>query len=279
MDIWNDYVVIDDYTPNNVPFDSTYSRGGVPRDFSVQPAEAFADPAGMPLIPQSEWDARIDEQEREQSSLEHLYLRAGWENLDQGQWGYCWTHSVTHASMMARTRDNQPHVPLSAFAVAATIKKGANQGGWCGLAAQFARDRGIPSQNKWPQGDARYRTYDRPDVWEDAARYKVTEDWVDLARPLYSQNLTFAQVASCLLQNMPCALDFNWWAHSVCGVRLVRIERGRYGVLILNSWKNWGRRGLAVLSGQRMYPDGAVCTRVVSPHDPAAVRSEPVTAA
>lgn len=256
-------LIIDDSTPNDVPFDPQFARGAVPRDYSVDPVEMFAAPSEMPLIPRSEWDARIDEQETQQSSLKHLYRRAGWTNLDQGQNGYCWAHSVAHTVMLQRTAANQPFVPLSAYAVAAIIKGGRNEGGWCGLAAKFIRDVGIPSQQFWPQGDRRL-SHDTAAMRENAAMHKVTEDWVDLTRPVYNQSLTFDQLASCLLLNIPCAVDFNWWGHSVAAVRLVRVEAGSYGIEILNSWLNWGDHGLAVLRGSKAIPNGAVATRVTT---------------
>jgi len=47
----------------------------------------------------------------------------------------------------------------------------------------------------------------------------------------------------------------------VCQVRWVRIERGSWGPLILNSWKGWGRHGLAVLRGRQAVADGAIAIR------------------
>lgn len=258
--------LIDDSTPDEVFFQPVVNgepkgRGLVPRDFTIDPPEMFDPPSNIPLIPRSEWDARIEEQDRLQSSLEHI--RGTIESLDQGNVGYCWAHSTAHCVTLIRARDNQPYVPLSAYAVAATIKQGRDEGGWCGLSAKFLRERGIPSQALWPQGDRDYRKYDRPEIWQDAARRKVTEEWIDLTRSVYDQNLTFDQVATCLLLNIPCALDFNHWSHSVCGLRLVRVEAGSYGIKIWNSWSDgWGERGMAVLRGQKAIPDGAVALRV-----------------
>jgi hypothetical protein len=265
-----DLIVIDDDTPNDVPFDPRYSRGAVPRDFAVDPPEMFADPSGIQLIPRSEWDARIDEQTQAESSLEHVYRRAGWKNLDQNGHGYCWMYSVTGTVMVCRSRDNQPHVRLNPHAGAAIVKRGADEGGWCGLGAKFVREVGAAVEGagpgQWPL-HSRNLKYDTPATRAEMAKHRISEDWVDLARPVYDQNLTFEQVASSLLQNNPCAVDFNWWGHSVCAVRLVRVEAGSYGLLILNSWLNWGDRGLGVLRGTKALPDGAVCTRsaTVSP--------------
>lgn len=257
-------ITIDDSTPTDVTHPGSFGRGLVPRDFDVDPPDMFAAPTDMPLIPRSEWDDRIAEQEKEQSSLEHIRLRAGIPSLNQGQVGYCWAHSITHTVMLARAAANQPYVPLSAYAVAATIKKGRDEGGWCGLSAKFAREKGIPSQAIWPQGDRNYTQHDNAATWADAAKHEITEDWVDLTRDVWGQNLTFDQVATCLLLNIPCALDFNWWSHSVCGLRLVK-SGGGYGIKIWNSWgDSWSDRGMGILSGTKAIPNGAVATRVTT---------------
>lgn len=264
--------IIDDSTPTDITHPSDRAFGCVPRDFAIDPVEMFAAPTDMPLIPRSEWDDRIAEQEREQSSLEHIRLRGNngqpIPSLDQNKgdgvhWGYCWNHSVVHTVMLARAAANQPYVPLSAFAAACILKDYRNEGGWCGLAAKFARERGVPSQKFWPQKNLD-RANDNAETWADAAKHKVTEDWVDLTRNLWEQNLTFDQVATCLLQNIPCALDFNWWGHSVAGLRLVK-QNGGYGIKIWNSWADdWGDRGMGVLLGRKAIPDGAVATRVTT---------------
>jgi len=137
----------------------------------------------------------------------------------------------------------------------------SGQGGWCVLSAQFIRETGIPAQSFWPQGSAKL-SYDTPEMRANAALHKVTEDWVDLTKDVYDQNLTFDQVASCLLTNIPVALDYNWWSHSICGIRLVRIAANEYGIKILNSWgDNWEDKGMAILQGRRSIPDGAVAFR------------------
>jgi hypothetical protein len=277
MEYWNGFPLIDDGTPDGDLFDvldadgQATTRGCVPRDYTVQPLDFFAPPRDMAVIPRSEWDARIDQQEQTQSSLEHLYLRGAnngpqFVNLDQNGNGYCWAYSVGHCIMLARLRDNQPLIRLNPHGPAAIIKRGADQGGWCGLSAQFAREHGYPVEGtgagQWPLHSRDLRR-DTPELRAAMRNYVVTEDWVDLMRPVYSQNLTMDQIATCLLCNQPCALDFSWWGHSVCGVRKVKVEAGSYGTLILNSWKGWGRHGLGILRGEREKPMGAVCMRVV----------------
>jgi hypothetical protein len=260
------FLIIDDDTPHDVIFPKNRSRGYIPRDFSAHPAGMFASPDQMPSISRSEWDARITEQDNQESSLMHIRLRGNSgqpiPSLDQDGVGYCWAHSVTQTVVLSRALANQPYIPLSAFSVAATIKRGRDEGSWCGESAEFIRSRGVASQKVWPQGDRSYQKYDTAEVKADMAKHIITEDWVDVAKPIYDQNLTFDQVASCLLTNIPCAVDFNWWSHSVCAIRVVKIEAGSYGLLIWNSWSDsWSDRGMGILRGSKALPDGAVATR------------------
>lgn len=231
--------------------------------------EMFAPPSEMTIIDPSEWDARFDEDEAKGSSLEHIFLPGGrpaFVNLDQNGDGYCWAYSVGHAIMMAALRDNNPPVRLNPHATAAIIKRGRDEGGWCGLSAKWAAETGFAEEGdghgKWPLHSRDLR-HDTPDLRAAMARHRTGEEWRDLARDVFNQKLTINQLATCLFDNKPCPSDFNWWGHSVCSIRWVRIERGSWGPLILNSWKGWGRHGLAVLRGNRAKPDGALCIRTV----------------
>lgn len=253
--------IIDDSTPSDVLFPADKGRGAVPRDYAVDPPEMFDPPGQLQLIPRSEWSARIKEMEATKSRLSDI--RGDMPSLDQGKNGYCWAHSTVHCVQMVRKVNGSPYVPLSAYMVAAIIKRGRDEGGWCGLSAKFLREVGVCSQDLWPQGDRDTRR-DTPEVRADAAKYKVTEEWTDLTRDVYDQNLTFDQLMTCLLNRVPCAVDFNHWAHSVCALDLVEVESGSFGIRILNSWSDrWGDRGFGVLRGRKAIPDGALAIRVV----------------
>jgi hypothetical protein len=275
--LWNGIPLINDETPIDDLFNvkdekgNLFGRGYVERDFNAYPHEMFAPPSTMPLIDPSEYDARIEEQERTQSSLEHIYLggeggKPRFVNLNQNGQGYCWSYSTGHTMMIARLRDNQPLVRLNPHASACIIKGGRDEGGWCGLSAQWSRQHGYAEEGtgegQWPLHGMSLR-YDTPALRANMSKHKVAEDWVDMAQPVYGQNLTQQQIATCLLSNQPCAVDYSWWGHSVCELRLVKVEAGSYGRLILNSWLNWGRYGLAVIQGSRLNTMGAICSRVV----------------
>lgn len=243
--------------------------------FGYDPAqvvpEMFAAPSEMELIPESSWDAWYDETEAKKSSLEHIYLSGpggapAFTNLNQGSEGYCWAYSVGHALMMRRLADGQPPVRLNPHSVAAIIKNGRNEGGWCGLSAKFVREYGMAEEGtgpgQWPALSRNLR-YDTPECRNQMAKYKSTEEWVDLTRSVYEQNLTAKQLATALFNNLPGPVDYSHMSHSVCAMRWVRLEAGSWGVLYLNSWLNWGRSGLAVLRGNKAIPDGALTIRSV----------------
>mgnify|MGYP001589357742 CR=1 FL=1 len=262
--------VIDDSTPANQLFDPVIDghrmrRGLVPRDRTTYPVPMFAPPSEITLFPRSEWDARIDEQEQQQSSLQHIFSRSTdlpIKYLHQNGHGYCWAYSTGNALMLLRALNNQPYIRLNPHAVAAIIKRGRDEGGWCGLSAQFLRDVGIPTETFW-KVHSRDTKQDTAGMRVNAAAHKVTEDFVDLTNDVYDRNLTTDQLASCLLQNIPCALDYNEWVHSVCAARWVRIEKGSYGPRILNSWLRWGENGFGDI--QRSWTvDSAVALRVTS---------------
>lgn len=260
-------IIDDGYVDANLVYPPSHARGAVPRDFAIDPPEMFAPPDEMPLIPRSEWSARIKEQKELGARLSDIRNRADngvpMKALDQNGQGYCWFYSITGTVMMVRAVNNQPYVRLSGHGGACKVKNFKNEGGWCGLGAKFARETGIPSVAVWPE-KSMSRANDNVETWANAAKHKIAEDWVDLAKPVYDQNLTFDQVASCLLTGIPCAVDFNWWAHSVCALDLVEVEPGSFGLLILNSWTDgWGENGTGILRGSKAQPNGAVATRVV----------------
>lgn len=251
-------------------------HGYVERDYSTYPQEMFDSPSEMDVIPESEWDERIKMQDDTKSSLQHL-REVGADgqpikSLDQNGNGYCWAYSTGMCVQMLRVIMGSPYVRMNPHSVASIIKRGADQGGWCGLSAKFLREYGIAPEGLWPLHSRDYQRHYNEAMKVEMAKYKVLEDWYDLAKREHSQYMTLAQVYTCLLLNIPVAVDFNWWAHSVCALRVVKVEAGSHGLLIINSWTDsWGDRGLSVLRGQKGVPNGAVgLRRVVAPPPPTA---------
>lgn len=241
------------------------AAGAVPRDFREDPLEMRDSPDQMTLVKRSEWDALYDKGEEAEDTLEHLYLRGdrpAFEYLDQNGFPDCWFHSVCHAMMMSYVVQNLPVPRLNAVAGATLMNR--TNGGWCGLGMKFARDQGCPlvgtGPGEWPYQSRRGR--DTPELRAGMARHKAQEQWYDLAKAEYDQDLTVDQIATCLVNNNPTPSDYNRFGHSMLSLRLVRIERGSWGLLTLNSWAQFGHHGLCVLA--EMWPDGSCALRTTN---------------
>jgi hypothetical protein len=255
----SDILILDDDSSNDLWYPEDKGRGLIeaPPGFG---REMAAPPAEMKIYQRSEWSDRIKEKNARKSWLKDIghYI----ENINQGSVGYCWAHSNAHAVTFSRAVNNLPYLKLSAFMVAAIIKKGRDEGGWCGLSRKFMAEVGICTQDLWPQGN-RNTKLDTPQARENAGLHRITEDWVDLTKDVYDQNLTFDQVVTCVLDNIPVAVDFNHWSHSVCATGVVEVEPGSFALEIYNSWgSEWGQNGYGLLRGQKAIPDGATAIRV-----------------
>jgi hypothetical protein len=242
------------------------ATGAVPRDFGVDPVEMRDSPDRMKLYDPSEWDALYDRGEEAEDSLEHLYLRGGqpaFQFLDQNGFPDCWFHSSAHAVMMDCVKQNIPVPRLNAVAGATLMNR--TNGGWCGLSMKFIRDNGCPlagdGPGEWPFQSRRGR--DTPELREKMKLHRNLEDWYDLGRQPWDQTLSERQIATALFNNNPAPSDYNRYAHSMLSIRKVRIERGYWGYLTLNSWKGFGYHGLCVLAG--MHPDNSCALRSSTP--------------
>lgn len=242
---------------------SGYGRGYVPRDYAEFPEEMFASASEMKTYDPSEWDALFDEQEEKQSSLEHIYMRGGqpaFVNLDQNGDGDCWAYSTGHAKMFADLRDFGTCPRLNPHFIATYLRR--FNGGWCGASAKVLAEVGCLEEGdgptQWPLHSHNTNLLNGARL-SAAATNRSIEEWRDLTRQIYDQQMTTRQIATCGFSNIPVPSDFDWWRHSVCQIRWVRIERGSWGPLFIHSWY---RQGLAVLRGSKAIANGAVAIRV-----------------
>lgn len=258
----NEFVIDDDYEVKHRDKLFLPARGYDPSRVDRSIYGMMAQPSGITLIPRSEWSDRIKQKEASKSNLSDILLRAGIPSTDQNGYGYCWAFSTGGSIQALRAFNNQPYIPLNPCSIAATIKQGRDEGGWCGLSLRFAMEHGIAPMGtgpgQWPALSRKYQTLE-PACRETMAKFKVSEGWIDLTRADYDQVMTFDQVASCLLSNIPCAVDFNWWGHSVMACDLVEVSANSFGIRIRNSWTDsYGNKGFAVLQGSKAIPDNAV---------------------
>lgn len=275
MDLYKGYIPI---------FDCQYEReiakvnpmgvgsGLVPRDYSAAPHNKFYQsygitPKELVTIKRTDWDAYFDEQEETESSLEHKFLRGGkpaFQHLDQDGDGHCWGYSWGGAAMLWYLRHGAEVPRINPHFFAAYLRR--FNGGWCGASMQVGIEVGCPEEGngpgQWPKWSNDTSRINKT-VLDAAAKHKVTAAVYDLAKPVYGQTLMEEQIATLGFTNTPAQLDFNEMAHSMAFVRWVRVERGLWCPLILNSWPNWGHYGLGVL--RNMDADGGVATLEMLP--------------
>lgn len=277
------------------------ARGLVPRDYDTCPQGFYkgapAIDKSFPLIDKSEYPNRIADKIKEGSQLSDIRKRGKFGSVmpstDQNGRGYCWFHSGTSCVLIIRACMGLPYVSLSAYAGACVIKNFRDEGGWGAQGVDFLVERGVPSEEFWPQR-ATKREYDNPATWENAKKYRVTEGFWDVAPAQYDRNLTFDQVCTLLLTNTPIVGDFNWWGHSVCLLDVVngaaqrrycRVESGKkpqlklfdriwdmnnpvtagYSIRLWNSWgDSWSENGTGIITGNKAIPDGSVAPAAVA---------------
>ena len=255
--------IITDSTSNDVLFPAACRTGAVPRDYGIQPvgSDGLKPPSGIKLIPESEWIPRIQERERLGIGLSAIRKQKQLSSKDQNGQGYCWAYSVTRAMEYLLLKANQPFELLSAHSVACKIKGFRDDGGWCGLSAQFIAENGIVPESLWP-AKSMSPANNTSENWNAAKAYRMTEGWYDVNRQVWDQDLTWQAVVSLLLQNVPVPADFMWWGHSVC-LFDVTVKDGEVCPVLDNSWTStWGDNGTAILQGSRKIPDGAVAPLV-----------------
>lgn len=236
-----------------------YSKGLIPRNYAKNPVGYNSKPFDLPLIPEDEWEDRLQillKAKAQLSDLRNIGMNGSpIPSRDQNGKGYCWAHSTISAMLALRALMNLPYADLSAYAVACIIKNYRDQGGWGAESLEWVAENGCPTSEFWPQ-QSMSRSNDTPAMRENAAKYKVKE-WMD-GEPRNKQ-----QLVTCLLLNIPVVSDFNWWGHSVCSLDLVSIRPFR--TRIWNSWGDgWGENGTGILEGSRAIPDGMIMPRVIN---------------
>lgn len=257
-------MIINDTTPDEVLYPRGMARGQEPRDWTATPLRAVV----FPVIPRSEWSARIKERKELKSRLVDIRRRGNGGQpipaLNQNPQGYCWAYSTVGCVQMVRAANNLPYVPLSAHSVACKIKNFRDEGAWGALSMDYIIEHGVVPQSLWPQASMS-RSYDTATAWAEAKKYRIVEGWQDVAAPVWNRDLSVDQVATLLLTGTPVAADFNWWGHSVLLLDWDEVEPGSFGPIGLNSWGNeWGDLGEFKLQGSRAVPDNAVAPRVVA---------------
>jgi hypothetical protein len=240
------------------------ATGLIPRNYATHPPGYLACAPVAPddwLIPVSEQQSRLDEQQQNKASLYDLRM-ANYDvlkSLDQNGFSLCWNFSTTKACMYTRAIMGEPAIVLSPWYVAGQINNWRDEGGWGSASLEYVTKHGLPSLDKCPKYSRSAVTSDAAD---NAALHKVTE-WYD-GTDDREQNKQIMITA--FLLGLAPVLDFNWLSHSMAGCRLVSLNP--LTIDCDNSWgaiDQYGEKGLYRITGSKAIPDGIVVPRVSVP--------------
>lgn len=267
MDYLHGIPIIADDTSDGVIFDmddaasptGKKGTGYIIRDYAAEPLGhriKMADPEK--IVSQSEWDALIDEQEERKSSLQHIHEFFGVKVKDQNGTLNCWANAPVSALELKFAEMGLKQPELSPGFIASMC--GQFNGGLGIWAMDIMEKYGVPETKLWGANKNSRSGLNDPGLLANAAKYKVVE-----FRDLPSRNATIQ--AHHLLNNRPIPIGLNWWSHEVLAIRFIRIERGRYGYLIVNSWSTgWGKNGLGILDMNKGTADDAQVLYVANPY-------------
>lgn len=223
----------------------------------------FASVPTVKLIPWEEMPDRIADQERNKSSLFHIWQDSQIGALDQNPLLWCWGYSSVGGVLVEREQMGLPYVPLSPSSVAGPVVNFANHGYYIESALQQMITVGVAPIEYVPE-----TTNDASQFklgWREAASSYRVKDWVDVG--------TNAQMQLTMLLTMRALVAArNWWGHAM--LDLQALDRNpklpannplRYGRKFLNSWgRSWGDKGIGVLEGQRAIADAAYAIKQAS---------------
>ncbi len=234
------------------------------------PRESFAGPVCAPahtmdLIP---WDAIPDmlvDQERNKSSLYHVWKDSKIGVLNQGPLSYCWAFASVTALMFEREQEGLPYVPLSPSSIAAPILGYQDSGGYIETALDWMIKKGVASEAYVPQTTTRRDKF-KVGWQNDALMHKVSM-WEDIGGSFQAQ-LT----ASLQEKPRPAPCVYNWWRHAIFSLRFRDVnprlkpnDPNRFERDMLQSYgPNEGDGGVIVLKGSEQIANASYMIKQAS---------------
>ena len=248
-------MIINDSTPLDGFQASSVLCGCLPRRERYG-SLACAAAKDIDLIPWEEMPDRIADQERNKSSLFHIWQDSKIGVLNQNPLSYCWNFSSVEALMLYREIMGLPYVSLSPSSVGAPLVNYQNTGYYIEEALKAMVSQGAASTEYVPATTTRRNDFKLG--WKESAAGNKVTNWADVGTNAQKQ-LTM------LLTDRPLVTAHNWWGHAILHLQVIDRNPSmpannpmRYGRKFLNSWgKDWGDGGCGILEGQRAIADAA----------------------
>jgi len=211
-----------------------------------QNASGYSKPfmsAGFPLIEPANYDAAIDEQiARKARVSDHV----DFEQFSQNGLPTCWAICTAQCFSIKRRCMGLPHRKMSGCSLAVPIS-GGHSGGWEGDSLAYAVEHGVASTDVWPENNTTRSLNSDPAVIADRELHKVLM-WLEMN--------TAQEWATACLRMLPGVFAYNWMSHCMTMCDFVRIEAGRYGFRVRNTWFPWGSKNDLGFDGFAVYPVG-----------------------
>jgi len=241
-----------------------YACGMTPRDYRAAPFGS----ASRPLYEyQYESDRnklrdRIKRADENKATPDDWRIAGEVDVLDQDQWGYCWFYGCTGAVLTSYAMTGVKAPKLNPFPTAYRGKQGRNQGGWAEEALRYIEQWGIVEASLWPGHEAKMSNWDRREVQENAAKYKVTQSLELPQKDLFA----LISVLTDPKWPRPVTIGLDWWGHLVYAVRALILDGGLFGIKFVNSWKiTWGQQGCGILTESKARASEQIAIQRVSP--------------
>lgn len=253
--------IIDDNTPmDKLIDDKKFGRGWDGSTMGQQPYAGMKAAKPFPdelLIPEHEWQARIQEQEETQSSPKYLFQRGGGVCKNQFQTSLCWSFAGAVGVEITEVIQGRKYRKLSPASTACLITNFQNQGGWSRKYIEVAAEKGICESADWPDTEVTNRSRNTSEMRQKALNCRPTE-WY------YLPQRSHKHMVSAVLRRLVVPSGYNWWRHAVCVVRLIW-RNGTAVPEIINSWgEQFGVNGYGTLEGSKMYADDQTSCHVVT---------------
>jgi hypothetical protein len=226
-------------------------------DFKPKPLKSFGAVYGD--FPESEWDARIDEQIALEARVSDYITNPP---FDQDGLPTCWAINTAQCATILRVCMGLPFVQLSGCSIAVPIS-GGHSGGDELEANEYAIEHGIASVEFWPENDTTKSLNKDPKVIADRLNHKVLE-WLEMESK--------ANWVSACLRTKPGVFAYNSMSHVMAMCDVVRIEKGSIekgslGFRVRNSWAEWdvkNSRGVSGFQTYRATPDSGACMNQIT---------------